>query len=349
MKFLKSKPDPAFDQKSLVYRFQRQVLSKGILKPKGTYLIGCSGGADSVALFHLMRMAFPETRLALAHFNHGLRAKTAKRDELFVKKLAAQYQIPFFAGQAEKKNQNKISVEEWARAQRYRFLRAVYQKTKQSALLLAHHADDQAETVLMRMCQGTGPRGLEAIREVLFFEKMKCVRPLLPFLKTEIRFFLKEHRFAFCEDETNRSPKFLRNRIRLQVLPYLQKQINPQVARALARIPEIVRDENELIASLEETLLKKALKSSTKNKVVLHSSVFRAAHVALQCRVLDRVVKKLDPAAGLLFEHVSLVKSSLAKSSFALDLPRGIQLKGDKNLISLVRKRDSRLPSSRPV
>jgi len=330
--------DSAYDQKSLVYRFQRHALSKGVLKPKGSYLIGCSGGADSVALFHLVRMAFPETQLALAHFNHGLRAKTAKRDELFVKKLAAQYRAPFFAGRAEKKNQKKVSIEEWARAQRYRFLSSVYQKTKQNALLLAHHADDQAETVLMRMCQGTGPRGLEAIREVLVFEKMKCVRPLLPFLKTEISHFLKEHRFAFCEDETNRSPKFLRNRIRLQVLPYLQKKINPQVARALARIPEIVRDENELIADLEEALLKKTLKSSAKNKIVLRSPVFRAAHAALQFRVLDRLVKKLDPAAGLLFEHIALIKGGLGKPAFAMDLPRGIQCKGDKRAISLERK-----------
>ncbi len=341
MKFLKSKLDPAFDQKSLVYRFQKHALSKAILKPKGAYLIGCSGGADSVALFHLMRMAFPEAQLALAHFNHGLRAKTAKRDELFVKKLATQYQVPFFAGRAEKKNQNKLSVEEWARAQRYRFLRSVYQKTKQNALLLAHHADDQAETVLMRMCQGTGPRGLEAIREVLVFEKIKCVRPLLPFLKTEIRQFLKTHQFAFHEDETNRSPKFLRNRIRLRVLPYLQKQINPQVARALARIPEIVRDENELLAGLEEALLKKTLKSSAKNKIVLYSPVFREAHSALQFRVLDRLAKKLDPAAGLLFEHAALIKSSLGKPAFVVDLPRGIQLVGNKTTITVEGSRAS--------
>ncbi|HRK61844.1 MAG TPA: tRNA lysidine(34) synthetase TilS [Candidatus Omnitrophota bacterium] len=335
MKFLKSKPDPAFDQKSLVYRFQRHALSKGVLKPKGSYLIGCSGGADSVALFHLVRMAFPETHLALAHFNHGLRARTAKRDELFVKKLAAQYQVPFFAGRAEKKNQNKLSIEEWARAQRYRFLRTVYQKTKQNALLLAHHADDQAETVLMRMCQGTGPRGLEAIREVFVFEKMKCVRPLLPFLKTEISHFLKEHRFAFCEDETNRSPKFLRNRIRLQVLPYLQKQINPQVARALARIPEIVRDENELIEALAVQVEKKALIQSGKRMIRLRALVFREAHFALQFRVLDRLIKRLDPSAGVLFEHAALIKSSLGKSAFVMDLPRGIKLVGNKNTITV--------------
>ncbi|HCM43140.1 MAG TPA: tRNA lysidine(34) synthetase TilS [Candidatus Omnitrophica bacterium] len=335
MKFLKSKSDPAFDQKSLVYRFQRHALLKGVLKPKGSYLIGCSGGADSVALFHLIRMAFPETQLALAHFNHGLRARTAKRDELFVKKLAAQYQVSFFAGRAEKKKQNKISVEEWARAQRYRFLRSVYQKTKQNALLLAHHADDQAETVLMRMCQGTGPRGLEAIREVLVFEKMKCVRPLLPFLKTEIRQFLKTHQFAFHEDETNRSPKFLRNRIRLRVLPYLQKQINPQVARALARIPEIVRDENELIEALAVQVEKKALIQSGKRMIRLRALVFREAHFALQFRVLDRLIKRLDPFAGVLFEHATLIKSSLGKSAFVMDLPRGIKLVGNKNTITV--------------
>lgn len=329
------KLDPVYDQKSLVYRFQRHFAAKDFFRSRGSYLIACSGGADSVALFHLMRMAFPEARLSLAHFNHGLRPLTAKRDERFVKKLAERYDVPFFGGQAEKKEAKKVSIEELARAKRYQFLRTIYQNKKFDALLLAHHADDQAETVLMRMCQGTGPRGLEAIREVLIFEKMRCVRPLLPFLKIELEKFLKEHRFASCQDETNHSTAFLRNRIRLKVLPYLQKQVNPQVIRALARIPEIVRDENDLILSLQESFEKKVMHQKRRRKITLHAALFRQAHPALQFRLLDHLLKKLDPAAGLLFENMALIRESLKKERFKLDLPRGLRLSGESKIISI--------------
>lgn len=329
--------DPLFNQKSLVYRFKKHVEAKGFFRKTGRYLIGCSGGADSVALFHLMRLTLPAAQLTLTHFNHGLRARTAKRDELFVRKLAGQYQVSFFAGRAPKKIPKKISIEEWARAQRYAFFKKNYQRKKYHALLLAHHADDQAETVLMRMCQGTGPRGLEAVRETMRLEKMNCIRPLLPFSKNEILGFLKENRFLFCEDETNRSGRYLRNRIRMRVLPYLSRQINPQVVRALARIPAIAGEENHLLQKMEEKLEKQCVVQAAKKRVVLRAGVFRRAHPALQFRVLDRLIKKIDPAAGLLFEHAELIKAALKKQASRLALPRGIQLEVGTRTVSITK------------
>lgn len=290
-----------------------------------------------MALFHLMRLAWPEAQLSLAHFNHGLRAKTAGRDERFVKKLAAKYRVSFLGGHAGKKANQKISVEEWARERRYVFLKKIYEKKKYQSLLLAHHADDQAETVLMRLCQGTGPRGLSAIREELRFDGMRCVRPLLPFSKNEILKFLKDNRFSFCEDETNQSARYLRNRIRLKVLPYLQKQINPQVVRSLARIPEMIREESHLLTELESEIEKRAKVRKTRKKVTLKAGVLRSAHPALQFRILDKLIKKLDPRAGLLFEHAELIKKGLRKSTLRIDLPRGMILKTDSQTISIAK------------
>ncbi len=154
-----------------------------------------------MALFHLVRLAFPDLKMAVAHFNHGIRAQTAKRDELFVKKLAAQCKIQFFSGRAKlakKSSRKKLSLEEAARSKRYDFLKSVYKKWKGSAVLFAHHLDDQAETVLMRVCQGTGMRGLLGIREQMVMDRMKVIRPLLAFSKTELLDFLKQNRcFAF--------------------------------------------------------------------------------------------------------------------------------------------------------
>lgn len=333
-----SKFDPAYDQKSLAYRFQKHVTQKEFFEKASRVLIACSGGPDSIALFHLTRLAFPNLKIALAHFNHGIRARTAKRDELFVKKLAEHYQIPFFLGSAklsEKSARGKLSLEEAARQKRYAFLKQAYRKWRGNAIFFAHHLDDQAETVLMRMCQGTGMRGLLGIREQMIFDDMCVIRPLLAFSKAEMLGFLKQNQFSFCRDETNASTDYLRNRIRLEVLPFLEKKINPRVTHALARIPETIGVEMDFIAGLEREALKKVLVSNAKGKLVLRTSSFKLLHPALQFRVLDSLLKKIDPAAGLLFESGVLIREALKKPRFVLSLPRGLKLVGDKKNISI--------------
>ncbi len=330
------KIDPAFDQKSLLFRFQKHCAGKEFLKKSGRILIACSGGPDSIALFHLTRLAFPNAKIGVAHFNHGIRARTAKRDELFVRKMAAKYEIPFFLGRAKlarKSNRKKLSLEEAARAKRYEFLKTVYRKSKSGVVLFAHHLDDQAETVLMRICQGTGLRGLLGIREQMKFERMRVIRPLLAFSKAEMIEFLKQNHFSFCKDETNQSTDYLRNRIRLEVLPFLAQKINPRVIQALARIPEIIGAESDLISELENKAGKNVLVSASSLRVVLKAPVFRALHPALQFRILDGLLKKLDSAAGLLFESGTAVKKALKNSRFQVSLPRGLILVGDSRRI----------------
>ena len=224
--------DPAFDQKSVLFRFQNNLAQNFLFKKSPRILIACSGGSDSVALFHLVRLSRPDLKVAVIHFNHGIRAKTAKRDELFVRKLALKYKVPFFVGRAQlskKSNRNKLSLEEAARAKRYEFFKKIYKQWRGSAVFFAHHLDDQAETVMMRVCQGTGLRGLLGIREDMDINGMRVVRPMLPFLKQEILSFLKENHFLFCQDETNQCVDYLRNCIRLEVLPFLKKKVNPRL------------------------------------------------------------------------------------------------------------------------
>ncbi len=330
------KLDPAYDQKSLLFRFRKHCAGKEFLKKSDRILIACSGGPDSIALFHLARLVFPEHEIVIAHFNHGIRAKTAKRDETFVKQLAAKFKLPFFVGRAKlakKSSRKKLSLEEAARAKRYEFLKMVYRRSKSSAAFFAHHLDDQAETVLMRVCQGTGLRGLLGIREQMKFEGMRVIRPLLAFSKAEMTEFLKQNRFSFCSDETNHSTDYLRNRIRLEILPFLAKKINPRVIQALARIPEIIGVESDLIAEMEAQAVKEVTVSVSSKRVLLKAVAFRALHSALQFRVLDWLIKRLDPAAGLLFENGALIKKSLKNSRFQVSLPRGLELKADSRRI----------------
>ncbi len=330
--------DSAYYQKSLLFRFRTQTERKDLFKKNNRVLIACSGGPDSVALFHLVRLSFPDLKIGLVHFNHGLRPRTAKRDELFVKNLAKRFAVSFFCGHANlsrKSERKKLSIEEAARARRYAFFKTAYKKSKARAILFAHHLDDQAETVLMRVCQGTGLRGLLGIRDQMVMDRMRVVRPLLSFSKVELLQFLEENHFLSCHDETNHATDFLRNRLRLEVLPYLAKKVNPRILSALARIPEIIRDENDFIAEKESEAAKKVIVIASSAKVILKASLFRGLHPALQFRILDGALKRMDPAAGLLFETGLLIQKSLKNKVFRLSLPRGVELSGNARLILL--------------
>ena len=328
--------DSTFDQKSLLYRFQKNLAQKGFFKKAPKILIACSGGADSIALFHLIRLSLKKTKMAVIHFNHGIRKKTAKRDELFVQKICLKHSIPFFVGHAklsEKQNRKKLSLEEAARLKRYDFFKKIYKKQRANIIFLAHHRDDQAETVLMRVCQGTGMRGLLGIRETIGMNGMRIARPLLYFSKLEMRDFLKENHFSFCEDETNQRVDYLRNRVRLEVLPFLKKKINPKVGEALARLPQIMEVENNLIEELEVKAVTRVLKSVSQSKIILKAVIFRSLHPALQFRILDKFLKKLDPAAGILFEHAALLQNQLGKSQMHISLPRKLEIRGNLSQI----------------
>jgi len=333
--------DALYNQKSLLFRFRMKTERRDFFKKNDRVLIACSGGADSAALFHLVHLSFPDLKISIVHFNHGLRPRTAKRDELFVKKLAETFKVPFFVGRAKlikKLERIKLSIEEAARQRRYAFFQTIYKKTKSKAILFAHHLDDQAETILMRVCQGTGLRGLLGIREQMTMEGMRVIRPLLAFSKAELLDFMREQNFKFCEDETNHKPDFLRNRLRLEVLPHLAKKVNPRILQALARIPEIIRDENDLIEQLEEAAEKKLLIRKTHGQITLNLRVFRQVPIALQFRILDRLIKQVDPSSGLLFEHVAGIQRNLKKNIFTMDLPRSVKLEAQKGKLIIFKE-----------
>ncbi len=319
-----------FDQKGLLFRFRQHILSRKFFEGRKHILIACSGGGDSVALFHLLRVTLPAQshKLALIHFNHGIRAGASKKDEIFVKKMAQKYKIPFFVGRAQlskKSERIKLSLEEAARAKRYAFFKKIYNEQKSNAIVFAHHLDDQAETVLMRVCQGTGLRGLLGIRETMQMQKMDVIRPLLPFSKKELLIFLKQNKFLFCNDETNQKSIYLRNRIRREVLPYLAKKINPRILQALARIPETLGAENDLIEELEKKAAAKVILSISNKKICINAKAFNQLHAVLQFRILDNCLKKLNPAAGLLFENWKALKNQLL-SLKPVSLPRGMEM-----------------------
>ncbi len=203
-----------------------------------TVLVGVSGGADSVALLHALRALKPRLGLGLhvLHVHHGLRPE-ADSEAAFVEDLGRRWDIPVRVERVLVAHEPGQSLEAQARAQRYGAFRRWAAALGASRVALGHTADDQAETVLMRLLEGAGPRGLAGIPPV----RGLFIRPLIETRRREIEAELRRSGLTWVEDPSNRDPKFLRNRIRHDLLPFLAAAYNPQIAEALCRAAALVR------------------------------------------------------------------------------------------------------------
>jgi len=229
----------------LVRRVRDTIRRHGMLAGGEAVSVGVSGGADSVALLHCLRTLAPEFGLTLhvVHVNHGLRAE-ADADQAFVEELARRWGIPVSVERVVVPTVGGESPEARARAARYAAFRRASQRAGASRVALGHTADDQAETVLMRLLQGAGPRGLAGIPPV----RGSYIRPLIEARRSEIEAELRRLGVPWREDSTNRDPKFLRNRIRHDLLPFLASSFHPQIVEALCRAGALTR---QLVSELE--------------------------------------------------------------------------------------------------
>jgi tRNA(Ile)-lysidine synthase len=204
---------------------------------KATLIVAVSGGVDSMGLLHLLMplSAKYEWRLVVAHLNHQLRAQALK-DEQWVKKVAGGLGLPVVVSRVSVRQlakRKKLTTEEAGRLARYDFLFKVAKRYHAKAIVVAHTADDQVETITMNWLRGAGVRGLAGMRE---WEGL-IWRPLLSVPKADLRKLSHTLHFSYREDETNRQTVYTRNRIRQQVLPLLTK-INPQIRNVLLRNAE---------------------------------------------------------------------------------------------------------------
>jgi tRNA(Ile)-lysidine synthase len=215
-------------------------------------LAAVSGGADSVALLDVLRSLASEWRLTLhaIHVHHGLRPQ-ADADADFVRGLCAQVGVPLHVEHVSVRQEPPWDgLEAEARRARYGAFRAVARHIGAQRIATAHTADDQAETVLMRLLEGAGPRGLAGIAPT----RGSLIRPLLGARRADVEAHLRERGIGWVEDASNRDPRFLRNRIRHEVLPFLAQAIEPSIIDHLARSAALVRgmvDDLERVATRE--------------------------------------------------------------------------------------------------
>lgn len=229
-------------------RFIRQ---KQLILPGEVVVVAVSGGADSVALLHVL-LHLPGCRLQLvvAHLNHSLRGAESAGDEEFVRVLAEQHQLPCETGRVDVARlaaEMGLSLEEAGREARYAFFARVVKKHAAAVVATAHHQDDQAETVLMRLLRGAAGSGLAGIRPSS--GEARVVRPFLCATRQEIESYLAKAGLPWREDESNVDQEFLRNRIRHQLLPLL-KDYNPEIVARLNSTAEALAADEALLDGL---------------------------------------------------------------------------------------------------
>lgn len=270
----------------------QSALERHAMAPRGALvLVAVSGGADSVALLHALlqlREKFA-LRLAVAHLHHGIRGKDADADASFVRRLAKRRKVAYVEERADIPQQARaagISLEMAARAARYDFFRRAAETLGAATVAVAHNADDQAETILLRIARGTGPDGLAGMSPVSRRTGLKIIRPLLGVTRAEIIAFLKQNRLRWREDASNRDPHHLRNRIRHEILPLLERRLNPQIRPALLRMAGIVREENIAFDKLAGAVLKRCGKRARGMRSILRIEKLAQLPLALQRRVL---------------------------------------------------------------
>ena len=251
-------------------------------------IVAVSGGADSVALLHLLLDA-GYRNLVVAHFNHRLRGKASEGDAVFVEKLAKKLVLSVEIGSGDVSKlaiKRKSSLETTARAARYDFLAETVRKHRAPAVVLAHHADDQVETCLFNFLRGSGIAGLSGMKpnskRTVDGIELELLRPLLGITQRELLGYLKERKIRFREDATNAVAEASRNKLRLKLLPLIEELLGPSFKGSIVRNARLLADEEDLLSSLASPM---ALHENLQVKLL------RELHPALRRRVLHTWLK----------------------------------------------------------
>jgi tRNA(Ile)-lysidine synthase len=286
------------------------------------YLVGVSGGRDSVALLHQMAQC-GYRRLIVCHLDHQLRGRSSNADAKFVERLAAKLDFEFEPGRtsvAAAARKTRQSIETAGRTARYEFFARVARRRRCHTLFLAHHADDLVETFLINLFRGAGPTGLAGMREIASRQiagtELKIVRPLLGVWRDEIDRYIKAHRIEFRDDATNESLAPTRNRIRRRLIPYIEKQLDRNVRASIWRAATIAADETEWIERMVDS---DEVKSEQLDVTRLRSQP-RALQRRLVYRWLQtRGIENLD------FELIERVRALIEPNAIIAktNLPRG--------------------------
>ncbi len=315
--------------------FQKIITTHNLLKEGDTVIVGLSAGPDSVALLTLLCSTTLSLRPVAVYVDHGLRPQEVPYEISCVKELSFKFSLPSEIVKVDVKahrKQHKTSLEESARLLRYAAFESCQIKYGATAIVVAHTADDQAEEILMRLFRGTGVKGLSGMQ----MKNNDIIRPLLSTSKQELLEYLHSTDLPYCIDSSNSDLSILRNRVRLELLPYLTTHINPSLRKTLCQTAELFSQEDDLVDNLVQHAISSCIREkkdpAPANPVIeLQLEPFLENHIALQRRIIEHVLWRFRAKPS--YRHINtLCKfASSGKAGGEIHLPLGLRIMKSKN------------------
>lgn len=335
-------------------------------------LVALSGGPDSMCLLEVLEHLRPKHSftISVAHFNHRLRGEASNEDAAFAREVAARKGLVFISSSADVRavaKQEKLSIEAAGRKLRYDFLRRSSRALGANKIALGHTADDQAETILMRLLRGSGPDGFAGIPPVRLLTESfgrppgepsggssipRIIRPLIKVWRSEIMAYVREHRLGYREDETNLSPEYLRNRIRHELIPELETRYNPQIKQRLVSAAASLALESDFLEAEARLLSAEILLESNCGWLVFDAAMLAGLHPALRRRIVANLVRLARADSPMLeSSHYQDADSLICAGAGKLDLPGKLRLEISEKtgLISETPRRRAGVPTSHSI
>ncbi len=338
---------------------KRQVLDfireEKLLAPGEQVLVGVSGGPDSLCLFHLLVDAAPELGIEVlaAHLNHLIRGSEADADAQFVADLSAQWGVRCVVGTCDVPalaRERRLAIEEAARQARYAFLAEAAHRMGAQRIAVAHNADDQSETVLMHWLRGAGLAGLRGMLPATRVADLRLpisaeiadnrwlIRPLLNTPRRAIEQYCQEHGLTPRFDRSNLDTTLYRNKLRHELLPYLEREYKPRFREILRRSARVIRDDYDLLCSLRDRAWEQVIRTESARGVAFDLTSWRELHPALQRATVRLAVERLRRnLRDVSFEHVETAVRVGRKGTVGAQatLPRGLVLTVGYDMLSI--------------
>lgn len=321
----------------MIEKVKKIIINNELINNKCTVTVAFSGGADSTCLLYILNQIKKELGFELIahHVNHNIRGKEALRDENFCKEFCKKYNIKLLKSNVdavEYSNQNHLTLEEAARVLRYEALK---NQNKDGVIALAHHLNDNVETIIHNLLRGSGLLGIQGME----YKKGKLIRPLLDFKREDIEKFLNNEKIDYITDSTNENINYTRNYIRKNIIP-LFTNVNDKALEHIQATGKMIKDANDFIKSIAKEVLLKNASYSEENKLLkIDSKVINKQNKIIQVEIIKWIFAILNDAPNNLKDFTKMhiedvIELSNKNKGSHLDLPYNITMDKKQGILT---------------